>query len=256
MTQTPGEAEGWVDVLAHLDDPRFTDAEAHLREAEASGITDIVSCGVDPLKVGELPEDIGRLRVWRALGVHPSAADGAHSEPQIRVLRITSAMGALVAIGEIGLDGRDGMPSQADQEHALVEQLRLAKEMELPVVLHCVQRLGAMLEILREHAPVRGVWHGFTGPPDVVPRIVELGLHVSFGMRVCDPKAKRCRAAAEQVPRDRLLVETDTPDAPPVALRRVIEALAGLRGEPASTLGAATATNARHLYKFASNASK
>jgi TatD DNase family protein len=247
---------GLVDALAHLDDPRLADVGAALGAAAVAGVTDIVSCGVDPLDVGALPTGGAPVRVWRGLGIHPQAAHADRFEAQLRALEAAVDSDPIVAIGEIGLDGRGGMPAAPAQEAAFEAQLRLAAAAGLPVVLHCVGKTGRMLELLRRHAPLPGVWHAFSGPAEVVEQIVELGLCLSFGARLLNPRSRRAHEAAPEVPGDRLLVETDAPDVAPAALRRVVEGLAALRGASPEAVGAASATNARHLYKLSSNRSK
>ena len=247
-----------IDALAHLHDPRLTGTrDAVLRDAFAQGVTDII-CANAPFapKQGE-----GAVRLWRAVGLHPREVTAAWPTA---CDAIAAALGAsdVVAVGEMGLDGREGMPSVALQEAACLAQLRLARTRALPVIVHCVGRWGRLAALLRQHgqhAPGL-VLHAFAGPAEWVGQLVELGAFFSFGGLVTRPQAKKCHKAAVVVPSDRLLVESDAPDMPahgwngpstPAMLPDVLAALGRLRQSNPSDMAESTAENARRLYNIA-----
>lgn len=160
-------------------------------------------------------------------------------------------------MGECGLDWyrtRDTAGRQR-QRRAFRAQLALARERDLPVVVHCVRAYGVLLEICeRDGVPsAGGMIHAWTGAPELVPRALRLGLHLSFGPVVF--VARRARAAVAEVPDARLLVETDCPDqAPPghgrgepADLVPVAAEVARLRGTEPEAVLASTAANARRL---------
>jgi len=249
--------------MAHLDDFRVADPTALLRRAGEAGIDTIVTAGVDPLGVPEQrwsAADTSGVVVRRAYGIHPQAID--HQNVTAQLDRLGELLGDVdvVALGEVGLDNRDGMPPAGLQEMVLQTQLQLARQLELPVILHCVRATGRLLEILGDldPLPAGGLVHGFGGPAELIDSFVRLGLHLSVGGLVCRESAKRCRAAAVVVPQDRLLVESDTPDHPtgeaeqsePASINQTLATLATLRQTTAAQLGAATAHNARRIYRL------
>lgn len=243
--------QGLVDAMAHPEDPRVTDKVAWLRAAAAHRITDVVCAGVEagaaePLWNEAMP------RLWHAVGLHPRWVLPAELTVQLRSVDEQLRAGRWVAVGEIGLDGRDDSPPAAAQEEAFRHQLRLAQSHGLPVIIHCVQRIGRLIEILEEQggAPHGAVLHGFGGPRELIDRLVSLNVSLSFGGLLLNPKAARCHAAAAAVPDERLLVETDAPELSPEDLPRLVQCLATLRGTAPTAVAALTGANARRLYRM------
>lgn len=167
------------------------------------------------------------------------------------------------AIGELGLHAANS-DAPADillqQERAFRAQLALARQLDLPLVLHVVRAHGQALRILQRDGVPRsgGVVHSYSGSAELVADYVRLGLHLSFAGPITYPEARRVQAAACRVPRDRLLVETDAPDQTPWArkpaacepafLPDIVEALARHRGEACAELARSTEANARRLF--------
>ncbi len=251
----------FVDAMAHLDDPRVEDPDGLLARAAGAGVEVVVNAGVDPLNVPTPTWQPSAVDIRWAYGIHPLAVRAEDLDRQLEALADLLARPAVVAVGELGLDGRRGMPARDLQERALDAQLALARSRGLPVILHCVRRLGRLVEILEAAGPLPagGLVHGFSGPAEMVEPLLRLGLCLSFGGLVTRPSSKRCRAAALIVPADRLLIESDTPDHPPAwcqgpsepaALRHVVAALAQLRGVEPESIAALTAANARRLYRL------
>ena len=145
-----------------------------------------------------------------------------------------------------------------DQQEAWFRaQLALARELDVPVVLHCVRAGQRLLDVVAADGlpSAGGMLHGWGGPADQAARAVKLGLHVSFGPLVCRGRAKRARASVVAVPVERLLVETDAPDQPlpgrtvgePADVVRVLATVAHLRGAHPEALAAQTDRNLRAL---------
>jgi len=162
------------------------------------------------------------------------------------------------AVGETGLDAfraRDA-DSLDKQERSLRRHLAVARDRGLPVVLHCVRAAARLLRVIeRDGSPGRGgLIHGFTGPAELVPWAVELGLHLSFGTRVLT--SRRAQAAVVAVPSHRLLLETDCPDQPidgeqrgePAHLLVIAREVARLRGVGVDALLRSTTANACALW--------
>src|SRR5262249_17362390 len=210
----------------HLSE--FDDAAAVIARAEAAGVTHMLLAGVAPSGWGRddrLAEQHPAL--WVSYGVHPQLVRELGEAPFddfMRQLddRLTRRGPRVVAVGEIGLDGKDEHRGSLElQERYFVAQLQIARKHGLPVALHVLRQHPRALAILAdEGVPHGGVLHSCSASPELVREYVALGLHVSFSGSVTwhggDNRAVR---AAEKVPRDRLVVETDAPDQTPESRR-------------------------------------
>jgi TatD DNase family protein len=219
-----------VDTHAHLDHERFdADRDAVIERAAAEGIARIVTIGTDPasceraLHLAEQYET-----VFAVVGLHPTDARLA-TPAVLDDIRSMANHPRVVGIGETGLDyyWKDSEP--AVQQDVFREQIRLACDLDLPMVIHVRQAHEDMLCILEEEKrsrpTLRGVMHCFSGDADVLRRSLELDFHISFAGNVTYKKS----ALTELLPRiplDRILIETDCPYLPPVPHR-------GQRNEPA-----------------------
>ncbi len=198
-----------------------------------------------------------------AVGIHPQAVDADGREATRDALDALEGwverLGA-AAIGELGWDTTVAAAGLRRQKEVAAVQLALARALDLPIILHVVGAHGAALEELARCGPfpAGGVVHAYSGAPELVPRYLELGLHLSFGPSITRPNARRPVESAAATPLERLLVETDGPDQYPAghAGRRgepkdvvqVIEALARARHERAERIAEATAANAERLF--------
>ena len=169
----------------------------------------------------------------------------------------------LVGLGEVGLDRTVSKEASfvARQVRAMRAQLKIAKRLNYPVVLHIVRAHGLALEILKTTGvpDAGGVIHSFTGSAEMAREYQALGLFISFSTGILRNATSRWIAAANAVAPDRLLVETDSPDQSPFLdqplnepanLTVVIDALAAARGEAPTELGARTAANAKRLFRL------
>ncbi len=258
-----------IDSHCHLADEAYVaDLGAVVGRATAAGVTAalvILAAG----DAGEMARAARVLETWPAvrtsIGVHPHAAGTFAEEPgrAAAVVRAQIAADpAARAIGEIGLDYHyDFAPREVQQEVFRV-QLRLARDLDLPVVIHTREADADTLRILADEAGasgLRGVFHCFTGDAALASAGLTLGLCVSFAGIVTFPKAEALRAVAATVPEDRLLIETDSPFLAPVPLRGkrnepghlpyVAEALARVRGVSTEALAATTADTFVALFR-------
>jgi TatD DNase family protein len=200
------------------------------------------------------------------VGVHPHQAgefDGREQQAAGLVQAQLATDPLSRAIGEIGLDYHYDFAPKETQHRVFRAQLRLARELDLPVIIHTREAEDDTLAILREEGAgaggLRGVLHCFTGTRRLAEQALELGLHISFAGIVTFPKATELRAVAALVPQDRLLCETDSPYLAPTPYRgkrnepawvvRVAEELALLRGVPAAALQAQIASNFSGLFR-------
>ncbi|MCA9665960.1 MAG: TatD family hydrolase [Myxococcales bacterium] len=255
-----------IDAMTHLRDARVVEqAPALLARAARAGVEALVEAGIDPARDAELrlPAAAGvALTVRYAVGLHPMHIDVAHHAAQIAALRAALRRGDddVVAVGEIGLDRRAGAPPLALQRALLHEQLALCAEHELPPIIHCVQAIGPLLEVLRAAPPLRrgGVVHGLCASRASLDALVAHNLSFSVGGMATLARAKRCQLVAREAPAERLLLESDCPDHPPrgfdqplsepAALRVTAAAVAALRDTSAEAIATLTADNARRLF--------
>lgn len=211
-----------IETHCHLDYLEAEPLADILERAQAKGVERLVTIAVSPDnldRAAELAES--HAAVWFTQGVHPH--DAQHYNAQARS-RILGRLGhpRLVAIGEIGLDYHyDNSPREA-QRQAFAEQLAIAADNDLPVVIHSRDADEDMADMLREHAPAlrrRGVIHSFTSSPELADCALELGFCLGFNGIVTFNRADNVRAVASRTPLDRVLLETDAPYLTPVPYR-------------------------------------
>ena len=204
----------------------MSDLDAVLARATAAGVTRILSCGEDLASSErglELARSHSEIRV--AVGVHPHRAASWNTDVADGLRRLAGDE-RVVAIGEIGVDLSGRSAAQDDQERAFEAQLRLAVELDLPVVVHVRDAGPLAREIIDRVRGARGMIHCYSEGPDQVDEWLRRGFSLSFAGTVTYPKNEVLRAAAVRAPRDALLVETDAPYLAPQGHR-------GQRNEPA-----------------------
>ncbi len=255
-----------VDSHAHLDMPEFdADRAEAVRRAFAAGVVAIL-CPADLTRAASLPA-LAALgaefpTVLAAAGVHAHQAKDITPD-HLRELKALAARGAIRAVGEIGLDYHyDHSPAEA-QRRALRDQLAVAAEAGLPVILH--SRLSGpdiIAAVDGEGFRGGGILHCFTEDGETARAMVDRGFFVSFSGILTFPKAGALREVAARLPLDRLLVETDSPYLAPVPYRGagrrnepayVVETarvLAGVRGLALEDLAEATTGNFAGLFPF------
>ncbi len=218
-----------VDTHAHLDDARFReDLPMVLARAAEAGVEHILTVGCDLESSREsLRLAAAHPGLYAALGIHPHDAPQASKEG-LETLRDLLGNDRAVAVGEIGLDFyRDRSPRDV-QRRAFRDQLRLAREVGKPVIVHDRDAHEEVLAILREEraAEIGGVLHCFSGDLAMARACVEMGLYISIAGPVTYPANEALREVVRQIPVDHLLIETDAPYLAPQARR-------GRRNEPA-----------------------
>ncbi|MGE0710163.1 MAG: TatD family hydrolase [Planctomycetota bacterium] len=255
-----------VDSHCHVSTPRYdADRAEVLARARAAGVQAMVDVGCD-LASSEASAALAAREpdVWAVVGLHPHEARHWDEATPDR-LRALAALPRVLAVGEMGLDFYYDHSPRDVQRQVFRAQLALARELDLPAVLHVRDAYDEALDILDEAAagpgaPLRGVAHCFTGEARQALGFVERGFGVSFTGVVTFKSADPIREAASAVPLDRLLVETDCPYMAPVPLRgkrcepahveHTARAIAVLRGLPEEELFAATARNAARIFGF------
>jgi TatD DNase family protein len=229
----------WIDTHCHLDAGEFdADRDAVIRRARAAGVRNVVLPAVETSNfeaVQSLAEEEG---FSYALGIHPLFVARAGDDD---ISCLGEALAArrgdprLVAVGEIGLDQFVPGHDLARQERFYAAQLGLARELDLPVVLHVRRSADRLLKHLRSWGGAGGIVHAFNGSEQQARAFVDLGFKLGFGGAMTFERALRIRSLAQRLPDTSIVLETDAPDIPPRWLYRTVEdraAGATMRNEP------------------------
>ena len=209
------------DTHAHYDADRFdSDRDALLSAMPGVGVGLVLDPGCDlpsPRAVAELAERYPH--VYAAVGIHPEDCDGFQDE-DLTELRQLLERPKVVAIGEIGLDYYwEDNPPRAFQQTVFRKQLALAAELDLPVIVHDREAHGDCLAIIREFPTVTGVFHCFSGSPEMATELLKRGWYLGFDGPITYKNAKRAPEVAAVTPLKRMLLETDAPYLAPVPHR-------------------------------------
>lgn len=195
--------------------------------------------------------------LYPCYGLHPCFfAD--HSDEHLRELAQWLGREPTVAVGECGLDYAIAGADKAHQQHLFAAQLGLAREFNLPVVIHAVRAVEDVIRMIRASGHNRGMVHSFNGSVQQANRLIDLGYMLSFGGAVTYPRAKRLRSLVADLPLDSILLETDAPDQPsakyqgqrnePAYLVDIWHAISDLRDEDKETVASKTTENAKRLF--------
>lgn len=247
-------APSWVDSHCHLDFPAFdADREAVLARARTAGVTDLVVPATRAAGWDAILGLAGHAGVHAVLGLHPWWT-AEHRPEHLEALRRHVEAGKVVAIGECGLDfSRD--IDREQQRRWFAAQLELAAEHGLPVIVHAVRALDAVLAEIAAFPGLAGVIHGFAGSREQAERCMERGFMLGIGPMVA--RSEKLRDVVQAVPVESLLLETDAPDRPlqgsrgePMHVAAVGEAVAGIKQMQPAALAEITSANARRLFAW------
>lgn len=210
---------GIFDTHAHYMKSDFgEELETLLEELPKRGVERVLAIGVD---FESSEEEIALTRrypyIWAAAGIHPEYAAKVPEDWEERLECLLDDE-KVVAIGEIGLDYHYPEPPRDVQRRIFIKQLEIAKRRDMPVVIHSRDASGDTLDILREYKP-RGVLHCFSGSAETAKEVVKLGMYIGFTGVLTFKNSKKAWAACNEVPLDRLLLETDCPYMAPVPHR-------------------------------------
>jgi TatD DNase family protein len=252
-----------IDTHAHLEMEAFDeDREAVLGRAAAAGLTAVITVGTTLPDCEKAVLLAGSHRqVYAAVGIHPHEVKGIDAQTY-DALSLLARREKVVAIGEIGLDFFYNLSPRESQLERFAEQLDLAQELALPVIIHDREAHAETLDILRSRkGRLQGVLHCFSGDRTMARECLALGFYISVAGPVTYPKSDRLREVVRDIPLERLLIETDAPYLPPQPYRGkrnepayVVETakrLGEIRGLPAGELERLTADNARSLFGIA-----
>lgn len=205
------------DTHAHYDDERFDGIlDDLMAELQNRGVGRIINCGCDleSSKKGlSLAEKYSF--VYTAVGIHPCNIDSGTAISDIENL---AKHEKCVAIGEIGLDYYWKDDNKQEQKQIFINQIELAKKLDLPVIVHDRDAHADTLEILKSTKP-KGVLHSFSGSVEMAEEILKIGMYLGIGGVITFKNAKKPPEVVEMLPLDRLLLETDAPYLTPVPFR-------------------------------------
>jgi TatD DNase family protein len=248
-----------IDSHCHLDVAEFDeDRDEVMQRARDAGITDFIVPAIDQphwQQLSELSEQYEGIHA--AYGLHPMFMD-VHRPEHLAQLDAWLDQHPAVAVGECGLDFY--IPDHdVEAQIALLEaQLLIARNQQLPVIIHCRRAMDQIISLLRKTAPLQGVLHSFNGSRQQADQAMALGFRFGIGGPITYERAQKMRALVAELPRDSLLLETDAPDQPvsghqgarnePALMTHVLKAVADIRKETPEEVARYTSSNARELF--------
>ena len=249
------------DTHAHYDSSAFNpDREAVLAALPEAGVALVVDPGCDlPTSRAALALAEQFPHVYAAVGIHPEDCAG-YTDADLDALRqLGHRHDKAVAIGEIGLDYYWAEnPPREFQQQVFRRQLELALELDMPVIIHDREAHGDCLAIVKEYPGLRGVFHCFSGSPEMAAELLKRGWYLGFDGPITYKNAKRAPEVAAMTPLDRILVETDSPYMTPVPFRGkrndsrylpyVLEKLAEWKGVTTEEMTDITFANGKRLF--------
>jgi TatD DNase family protein len=253
----PPVDEAAVDTHCHLF---LCDLEPQLllEDARAAGVPTVVCAGIDPETSRRSLELAESFRgVFATAGMHPHTASAMDRAAGAAIEELLGSP-HVVAVGETGLDFFRMLSPRQDQEASFRLHIAMAREVDLPLVVHVRDAWPEILRLLDEGSAERVVIHCFSGDAEIARECARRGYHVSFAANITYPKNAHLREAAAAVPLERLLVETDSPYLAPQRIRGrdnapanvvdVVEALANVRDESRPALRDALLANAARAF--------
>lgn len=246
------------DSHCHLADRRIApDRVGVLQRSRQAGVTALIGVAAEARDWPALVRLARRHpEVGVALGLHPWFA---HPPAALERLPIWIEHSRAVAVGECGLDFGSGRPAREVQEGLLLPQLRLARELGLPVILHAHKSEDVLAKHLARLPGLSGVVHGFHGSLPQAERFLRLGFYLGIGGAITHPRATRLRTVVAALPPERLLLESDAPDQPPhgrlppnepAYVADTLAVMARLHDRPPAAMAAITWQNAATLFRF------
>src|SRR3989442_15649235 len=255
-----------IDSHAHIDFPQFDEDRAEmLARARAAGVKTLLAIGTGPGPEkldAALPYAEQHGWIYPSIGIHAHDAKEATTEHLDRLTQLARHP-KVIAWGEIGLDYHYNFSPPETQQRIFREQLALARQSKLPVIIHCREAWPDCLALLEENwgsSGLGGIFHCFSGTLEEARRGMEMGFLISFAGNVTYPKAQNLRDLASALPLESILMETDSPFLAPQPFRgrrnepafvaEVARTLAPVRNLAPHELGAATAANFRCFFRL------
>ena len=248
------------DTHAHMDDKAFdADREELLRALPEQGIALLMNPGCS-LATSRAACDLAEKYdyIYAAVGSHPDAADEVNQETLEAYRMLCKQNSKVKAIGEIGLDYHyEDIPREI-QLRAFRDQMALARELNLPVIVHEREAHEDGMEVVREFPEVTGVFHCYSGSAEMARQLVKLGWYIGFTGVLTFKNARKALEVAQSIDLSRIVLETDCPYMSPEPFRgkrndpgklyRMAQVLGQLRGIPAEEAAGIALENGKRLY--------
>ena len=250
------------DTHAHYDSDSFDeDRENVIKELKENGVIGVLNCGSDLYglrKSVELAKEFDMF--YAAVGIHPENAD-EFNEDVVKEIKEFVKNEKVKAIGEIGLDYYwEENPPREVQKEVFRAQMKLADELNLPVVIHDRDAHKDTLEIMKEFPHVIGVVHCFSGSVEFAKECIKLGYYIGFTGVLTFKNAKKLVDVCREIPAERMLVETDCPFMAPVPFRGkrnksdyieyIIDKMSEIRGISGEEMNEVLLNNKKRLFKI------
>ena len=249
------------DTHAHLNDEQYNeDLEEVVERAQNEGVSNMVVVGFDRPTINKAMELAERYEfIYACVGWHPVDAIDMTEEDLLWIEELATHP-KVVAIGEMGLDYHWDKSPKDIQKEVFRKQIRLAKKVKLPIVIHNREATADIIEILKEEEAeeVGGIMHCFSGSPEVAKECIKMNFYISLGGPVTFKNAKKPKEVAEEIPMDKLLIETDCPYLAPHPYRGkrnepgyvklVAEKIAEIKGLTIAEVAEITTRNAKKLF--------
>ena len=250
------------DTHIHMNDPAFdADRDALIASFPEKGVALAMNVGCslassyDAIALAEkFPH------IYAAVGTHPDAADEVNDEVVETYRKLCKLHPKVKAIGEIGLDYYYEDIPRDIQKKAFAMQLELARELDLPVVVHDRDAHDDGMTMIKQFPTVKGVFHCYSGSAEMARQLVKMGWYIGFTGVLTFKNARKAVETAQAIPLDRIVIETDCPFMSPEPFRgkrndptrvyRMAEALAQIRGISVEEVHTATTANAKRLYRI------
>lgn len=250
------------DAHAHYDDEQFdSDRDTIIKELEENGVIGVLNCGATFDGALASVEYAGKFDIfYAAVGIHPEHADTVDEAMMVK-LRDLSGRKKVLAIGEIGLDYYwEENPARDIQLNAFRLQMGLARELNLPVIIHDRDAHGDTLMVMKEFPEVTGEVHCFSGSAEFAKECLKLGYYIGITGVVTFKNARKIIKVVEETPLDRLILETDCPYMAPVPYRgkrnrseyikEIIEKTAEIKGYSEDVVANAAISNVKSLLRI------
>ncbi|WP_434778402.1 TatD family hydrolase [Neisseria sp. Ec49-e6-T10] len=211
----------FIDTHCHLSNPNLLlNLDLHLQEAKAVAVTRFISPAtsskdyINTLNLAKKYPDT----VYPAIGLHPYCVS-SNWQYELSILTELLSASRVIALGEIGLDFYDqklSTPDKDQQINAFIAQLQLARKFDLPVLLHNRKSVFKCIELLKKYPVKGGIAHAFSGSLQEAQEFIKLGFKLGLGTMLCRPNTPKLSLLAQQLPESSFVLETDSPDMPPV----------------------------------------
>lgn len=249
----------YFDTHAHYDDERFDpDRHSLLAAFPQLGVDLVLNPGCDE-ETSRKAVEYAHIypHVYAAVGWHPHEAD-SYTERCGELIRQWCRDGRVRAIGEIGLDYYYDFSQRESQRAAFRAQMDIAKELDMPVIIHDRDAHGECMEIIREYPGVRGVFHCYSGSAEMARQLIDMGWYLSFTGAITFKNARKALETIEICPMDRIMIETDSPYLTPMPhrgkrndsreLKYVVEKIAEVKGISPEEVARITMENGKRFF--------